>query len=262
MRNLQRQNAFVLLVFLVTETTFAGSADVTGLIFDSDVADNLYQLNLNSGEAELIGNVGIYSDLEGLAFDEDGTLYGAADTTDELVRVDPATGAGTLVGGFGVQPPARGLALAFDCSGRLWMASQQTDQLYEVDPESGAATLVGSFLAGDEISGLAFHPQTDKLYGVGNTLGVLYVIDRDTGAAEAVGFGMGVAIESNQGLDVDGSGTLWGLSDNNGLIYTVDPLTGIGTAVANADIVEAESLAIGPPPCALFRDSFEPQPSP
>ncbi|MEE4330469.1 MAG: hypothetical protein V2J10_06350, partial [Wenzhouxiangella sp.] len=65
---------------------------------DSQRVDALWRINLETGEAEYIGWTS-YLDLEGLAFDSEGDLFGADDDSKTLVRVSQTSGLGIPVGG-------------------------------------------------------------------------------------------------------------------------------------------------------------------
>src|SRR5690606_555491 len=78
--------------------------------------NTLYQLDLATAQATRIGNGIGFNHVEGLAFAPDGSLYGIVDGTarsgseftDFLIRINPDTGIGTLVGsltGLGGQGP-------------------------------------------------------------------------------------------------------------------------------------------------------------
>jgi hypothetical protein len=112
----------------------------------------LYRINKVTGAATTVGPVGFASGGD-LAFDADGTLYGA--TINSLIRIDPATGAGTLIGMFGI---AQVYGLEIDLDGTMYAGVHGTQpQLYKVDKATGATTLVGA-VAGpsDGVYGLAF----------------------------------------------------------------------------------------------------------
>ena len=95
--------------------------------------NQLYRLDLGSGQATRVGAMG-FVDVEGLALSPHGVLYGVADggtglpgssVPDFLVRIDPATGAGTAIGSLGLMGQGTGAffdldyGLAFTCDGRL-----------------------------------------------------------------------------------------------------------------------------------------------
>jgi hypothetical protein len=95
--------------------------------------------------------------VSGLAFDPaDNTLYGCVagpSFTGGLVRIDTATGEGTLL--CSTRPLTD---LAFDPrTGRLYGIHNQPGALYTIDLSTGAALLVGSTGLGNNL-GLAFVP--------------------------------------------------------------------------------------------------------
>ncbi len=93
-----------------------------------------------------------------------GTIAGGnANFNDALFRINPATGAATLIGALGVNLTPLGGGLTYDAVGdRFYLAEAQTGNLYRIDPATGAATLVGNtgivFNGGDAITGLTFAP--------------------------------------------------------------------------------------------------------
>ena len=215
---------------------------------------NLYSLDLGTGVATLIGATGA-DDIRAIAFAPDGTLYGVdehfgAGNVDELVTIDPSTGASTVVGllGFDVQ----NTGLTFGVDGRMWLSDSQNPRLFEVDPATGAATLVGS-TTGFFISGLA-GACDGRILGAGLNPSTsdfeLVSLDTSTGAATSVGsFGIGV---SNADIAFDyASQTLYGVEQNDS-IFTIDPATGAATVVGT--IVDpggqlTHNLAIDPITC-------------
>ncbi len=230
---------------------------------------DLYRVDLASGQSTLLGPIG-FNDVEGLAMSPSGVLYGAADatmivgglnssTTDFLLRMDPATGKGTLVGQLpGLQLQGVGTSgaldygLSFTCDGRLWMASATTGSLWEVDPGTAQVRLVGN--TGTSISGLA--AAGNQLFGVSISPDpTLFRISTETGAATPVGaLGIGSVVAS-VGLDFDASGVLWAVVTPEPIqvgpsrTVRIDTTTGAGTVTGsvNASFPGFEGLAIAPP---------------
>ena len=183
----------------------------------------LYRIDLANGQSTLVGPIG-YLDVEGAALAPDGQLYAVADagalcegacgSSDLLLRIDPATGAGALVGPLGLAGQGSGgnldYGLAFTCDGALWLSSDTSGQLWQVDPSSGATTLRANL--GAPVSGLAGFG--DTLYGISVADDqALYRIDTGTGAAERIG-ALGLPLPFyDAGLDVDASGQLWATID-------------------------------------------------
>lgn len=122
-----------------------------------------------------------HSGMVGLAFDESGTLYGSTNSG-ELVTVNTATGASTLVGSFGPGIIGDG-DLAFTDSGQLWGSMYQSGEsvMATIDLATGAATVVGP--TGERhIWALVFEEGT--LFGFANNPGsnTLVSIDETDGS--------------------------------------------------------------------------------
>lgn len=254
---------------------------------------DLYRIDFGTGQANLVGPIG-YNDVEGLAFSPGGQLFAVADATagsgsavtDFLIRVDPGTGAGTLVaplaGLSGQGVPGAGsnfeldYGLAFTGDGRLWLSSDTLGVLWEVNPGTGATRLVGT--TGARITGLA--ARGNELFGV-SAAGAesLYRIDRDTGAATLIG-SLGLAERMyDAGLDFDASGRLWitidyfappsgipplrnDLAEINtatGALLGMRSIVGAGSGI---DTVQMEGMAIAPPTASGSVVDAVPQPVP
>ncbi len=99
----------------------------------------------------------------------------------DLITIDPATGAGTLIGNTG-QAIA---AITFDCSGTLWAVTgdggSDPEALYQLSTADGSSTRIRSLGNGDSGEALAFNPDDGLLYHAsgGNTV-VFESIDPQT----------------------------------------------------------------------------------
>lgn|GEM_PF-316874 len=239
------------------------SDDVSARDFDS-----LHRVVLQSGQAVKVGelrpgrNDAPYADVEGLAFNSKGVLYGIDDATKTLIRIEPSSGAALPVGG---REGNTGLArtasfdfgLTFDCNGGLYASSDSRRSLYQLDSDTGVATLVGTEGGlGAPITGLAAKGNT--VYGIGSEgFENLYRIDVTTGRATLVG-PLGANLRfSDGGLDFDANGVLWGVADMSGaslnpepsILFRINEMTGAAERVATT-VSGVESLAIVPPICA------------
>lgn len=252
---------------------------------------DLYRIDFATGQATLVGPTG-FNDVEGLAFAPGGTLFAVADATagsgsgltDFLIRINPSTGAGTLVaplsGLSGLGVPGAGsnfeldYGLAFTADGRLWLSSDTLGTLWEVNPGNGMTRLVGA--TGARITGLA--ARGNELFGVSAAGGEsLYRINLATGVATLVG-SLGLADRMyDAGLDFDAAGRLWVTLDyfsppsgipplrndlaqinpDTGALSGLRAITGAGTGI---DTVQMEGLALAPP--ALGTVSAGPAPVP
>lgn len=236
--------------------------------------DTLYRLDLATGQASRIGNGIGFNDVEGLAISPQGILYGVADgtagsgseATDFLIRIDPSTGVGTLVGampGLSGQGPNNQLdyGLAFTCDGKLWASSDTTGLLWEVDLSNAAVREVGN--TGAPLSGLGGHG--NQLYGIGvqNSFGdrsqqALYRVDPATARATRIGsLDINLTLSSS-GADFDANGTLWATLDSQppdfdvpSRLARIDLETGQAQVVASISgithNVSVRGMAIAPP---------------
>ena len=231
-----------------------GGSGVIGYSIDSDATGSLWSIDLTTGVATRIGSTG-FRDIESLSFSAAGVLYGVDDATDRLVTCSITTGACTAVGSLGVYFQDSGLS--FSDSGQLWMSTDWPDDpfnFYRLNPNTGAATLIGS--QGQEVTGLAFWGGV--LYGLGgDTEDNLVTMNRSTGAATPVG-ALGAVSLVDGGIDFDGQGVLWGISnpsDDEAIpsqVFTINTSTGAATVVATVTnsggtpLAGFESLAIWP----------------
>lgn len=223
-------------------------AQIVAYTVESTTDNDLYRIDLLSGQATRIGNVGSYQEVEGLSFQPStGTLFGFDDDSHNLLIFNLQTGAATVVGASAATEA--NLGLAFSPAGRLFVAEQNSPQnLWELNPATGAATLIGS--TGEDIVGLAFD-SSGTLWGVSDdgeepfVPAELFRISTTTGAATLVGQ---VGPFSDGGIAFDPYDVLWGL-DDVGRIFRFNTSTGEGTIVGTADCGGApcsgfESLAI------------------
>lgn len=213
----------------------------TGFSVGSDFDDNLYRVDLESGARTLVGPVG-FSDVEGLAFDASGALFGFDDSSNQLLRIDLGSGAGTAVGASGLT--VTDVGLDFNCQSNpiLSVDSPEPFNLHRLDVGTGAGTVVGP--QGVEVTGLGSDGK--QLYGItGDEDNRFVLIDTATGAALPIG-ATGLNL-SDGGLAGAPDGTIWGVIDGTGEIFTVDKQTGAGTVRSNIGDEGFESLAIDSP---------------
>ena len=254
-------------VHLAWAEPFAYSVNSRGNLTDDRMVNALYRIDLSSGATEYIGWTG-FLDIEGLAFDTDGTLFGAADEDNTLVRISTETGLASAVNNernnFKV-PVTEVLdsGLSFTCSGELLMVSDQRASLYRVSIDEVRINVIGQEGSlNAPITAIAVFG--DDVFGIGQGLDGndrvdspnLYRIDIESGTTELIGpLGGAARPYANAGLAFDAEGTLWAVTDRlQGFnidipseILRIDTETGTAEKVADADIVGFESLAIGPP---------------
>lgn len=242
-----------------------------------DQMHRLWRLDLSTGAAEQLGQTG-FLDIEGLAFDADGQLFGADDESMTLIRINTNSGFSTPVAntrtnmGLPFQPMDFGMS--FTCDGRLLVSSDDQRSLFEADPTTGVLTRIGTIGSlGVPITDIA--AWGDTLYGIGegaagSTSGGaanLYRIDVETATATVIGpLGEAVFPYANAGLAFDADGVLWAVTDRRdggavdlpSQVLRIDPATGQATHVANTAVVGFESLAIAPPGGCELQGAPEP----
>lgn len=278
---------FVFCLLLVLPP-LAGFAAPTGYSVNSDepLGDSLFAIDLATGIESQIGKVqslgSTRTDIEGLAFDRFGVLWGVDDesgnffpinsTNGQVVYQDevPLDGLGALQGNdFG---------LTFTCGSEIFLTSVSTQSLYQLSLD-GKATLVGNEGAlGVRISAIAaWGKNPTRLYGLGNGLlgdggpqdnRSLYEIDPATGMATLIGnIGAAAADYFEAGLSFDDNGTLWAITDRRTVaenlgsqVLTLDTVTGKATLVSTTTVSGFESLAIAPPGGCEDDPDVEPEP--
>jgi hypothetical protein len=138
---------------LIGEGAIDFRSDGTGFLTTASPGPNLYSFT-TAGGGTLIGTTSQV--IDGLAFDSTDTLYGLIQAGANLVTINQATGALTVVGptGLGSGPVLGGLAFLDD---QLYavLSTATASSLYTLDPGTGLATLVGSVGIGG-VSGIAF----------------------------------------------------------------------------------------------------------
>lgn len=166
---------------------------VTGTLFASggySDGGNLYTIDPVTAAATLVGG-NVFASVAGLAFDFDGTLFGSAAASffefpDILIKIDPNTGATSVVGSFGIADGAFD-ALAVDpTTGVLYAlgGSDPFDELFTVDKLTGAATSLGAVTESGTgvgppsvIAGLAFDGSGNLFASVGDGDGRILSIE-------------------------------------------------------------------------------------
>lgn len=252
---------------------------------DPQMINALWRVDLESGEADYVGWTS-YIDLEALALDSGGILFGADDDSKTLLRVSQVTGLALPLGGIGNRfnmgvslDSSMDFGMAFDCQGRVFVLSEIQQTLFLGDLEDGRLSAVGEpGSLGVPLTDIAVYGQDAFGIGVGSdsaqSVGApnLYRVDLETGATELIGpLGSAAGAYNNAGLAFDDQGQLWAITDRRATeagdfpsdILKIDTQTGLAEKVAET-LVGIESLAIAPPaPCdAGVRGTAQPVPVP
>lgn len=159
----------------MTDLAFDPSGNLYGISFT-----NLYQINSTTGQASLVGGLGL-TGANALVFGTDGTLYAAANNTTNLYSINTVTGAATSLGSTGFLSEGD---LAFN-GGNLFLSST-TDQLIQVGLNPVSGTVIGAFGVPD-VFGLGTELANGGngiLYGISGTQ--ILTINTATGAGTAL----------------------------------------------------------------------------
>ena len=256
----------------------SASQSHAGTVAYGEAFDTLYRIDLDSQTATRIGAAGyvgnqLIGSIGGLSYSSDGELYAISGTLNALTRVDPASGAASVVGSLGLagqgdpqRQDALDLGMTFGCDGSLFLVSAYAGKLWKVDPSNAATTLIGS--TNGTITGLV--ARGNQLFGAGGKGdNHFYRIDPDTGVTTLIG-SYGPAASgwiASVSMSFDDAGTLWAVfnyvppapgstsvpewSD----LGTIDPETGVVTIVGPITGPDAlrevgmRGFAIGPPRC-------------
>ena len=248
----------------------AKADDTNGFVVSSDAttaatADRLYKINLKTGEPTMIGPLGpvggVFEDVEGLALDTTGKLFGIDDDTKTLLTISATSGFATAVNNTqgntrlttGLNP--QDLSIAFSCAGQLYAAAINSKTLYRVNTSTGLFEVVGA--GGALIGGITdLAVANSQMYGLGADK--LYRVDVETGISSLVGsFGSGINFLEGGGLASDSSGQLWASAERRDArlnllpsqIYRINADTGAATLSTATPVEGIESLVIGPPHC-------------
>jgi hypothetical protein len=197
----------------------AAPAATTQTLYGADGSggnpSNLYEIDRDTGAVvRTIGPIGFA--VTGLAIHpETAELYGStggmdANNPGSTIKIDKATGDGTLIGD---QIPADEVGAAditFTSDGTLYGWSEATDDLVTINLAGGAATVVGESGAGTLGSGLSASPD-DTLFFAGQLdVGNLRTVSRTTGLLTNVALMDGTVGDAINALAFDNRGTLLG----------------------------------------------------
>ena len=177
-------------LILAVPALVAAHAAAQSVLYGVASNGDFVRIDKATGVGTLIGNSGVGAN--GAAADSHGRVFSGGGNADQIIRIDPATGAGSVFltttgrpGGYGIR------GMAFDPSDRLYVVLSQADTsaidtLATIDMASGAYTVIGP-TARTDIQALACSP-AGVLYAIGvNFNGRLYTLDATTGAATTIG---------------------------------------------------------------------------
>lgn len=195
-----------------------GFEDVEGLTFDrdcetlfaiDDVTDRLLTCDTATGACQQVGNLGVDITDTGLALASDFRLYMSTDAPKNpalLYRIDPGTGAATLVGDQGQEVTG----LAGSLAGLFGLGGDGRSNLVRIDPGTGAATPIGFLEAVAPRDGGLDFDVDGVLWGIEDA-GLrdpsrIFTVDPETGVATVVAtvhLENGTALGGFEGLAIE-----------------------------------------------------------
>lgn len=211
----------------------AGQGDI---LYGAMGGTTLIRIDTSTRIATVIGPIG-FSAVGGLAFGNDGTLYGITTTSDAILKINLATGAGQSIGTVGA-PVTFSTGLGNDPVGDLLYGTTTqgvgfSSLLVTYSKTTGKATPVGDTKT-SAVVGLGFDA-AGQLWGVDGGGGneELIRINKSTAATVVVG-AKGLAAYSGIGcFDIGPSGTFWAVNSTGSAyqLVKINPTTGAPTLV-------------------------------
>ncbi len=194
---------------------------------------SVYTVDTVAGSTTFVGNCG-YA-VHALARDANGVFWTVGDGANDLVRIDPQTGAGTSVATLSLSSSVRGMA--FEHDGSLFLVVSPGPglecKLEQVDMNTFAVTAIGSTLLPD-IEGMCRIPEQIN--------GHMF-LGWDVGPGGSNGHGL-VTLSQNSGIfsDLHAAG-----GDNSILALAIDPVgrcIGVGRRLYRVDRLTGVSSPI------------------
>jgi hypothetical protein len=187
----------------------------------------LYELDAVSGISTFLANLPGSQRFFGLDVQPStGTVYGIEPTASALYVVDVTTGTATLAASTGLNVVT---SIAFDpTTGVLYGLGRNVTSLYTIDPVTGASTVIGN-TGGTVRTGLVCSA-AGTLYGF-SLSGALYTVDKTNASVTPIGGGGG-GIGLLEDATFTSAGELF-ITDYDGQVYEIDPLSGASTLVAS-----------------------------
>lgn len=150
---------------------------------------------------------------------------------DQLIAIDTATGAGSLVGGSFRFGTVKAIAARGDEIFAVELGSSMGDAVLQIDPTTGEQSFVVGTSRVNGSGGLSFGPN-DALYFGNVSSNTLWTIDPDTGQLTSVGaLGPAVGSVGIGGLAFDGADFLYAADTFDNELLRIDAATGEASVV-------------------------------
>jgi hypothetical protein len=120
---------------------------------------SLVTVDIRTAQVTTVGLIGLGNfGIADIAFRADGTLFAWSENSDDLIRINTATGAGTIVANAGISTFGSGLEFLQD--GRLiFTGNGSNGALRTIDPATGLTTVIGT-LTGAPVNGTSINALT------------------------------------------------------------------------------------------------------
>ena len=229
-------------------------------------ASFLYKIDLATGATTAVGEVTVSIgkfqnvsglDVESLALNPlDNQLYGfvsKAGYVDNLIKIDPTTGATQLIDVNLAQSRSDAQDLSFDRAGNLFFVSK--GDLFKVNLATGTLTTIVDDKLDSKIGALAIDPTSDRMFALAESGSrtIVYEIDKTDGKVLSSFDLDGVPKNSKiEGMSFDVDGNLYAVDRVSGKIALIDLDTHSATYISKTLGVSQqtgdgfEALAIGP----------------
>lgn len=241
---------------LATPIGPTGFEDVEGLTFDracktlfgvDDVTDRLLSCDIQTGDCQQVGNLGVDITDTGLAFGSDLQLYMSTDAPKNptlLYRVDMGTGTATPVGDQGQEVTG----LAANTTGLYGLGGDGRNNLVRINPVSGETTSIGPLKTVAPRDGGLDFDSSGVLWGIEDgglrNPSRIFTVNLETGEAT-----VGATIHNENGEDLVG---FEGLAIKDGVCSVVvqgggaEPIPSLGGwgLIALAALVTGTGLVV------------------
>lgn len=237
-------------------------AGVPAYLFGTVPREYFWSLDLLRPETLTALRIGLPAEISGASFvDNDFSRLYVIGFDGSFGVVDTVKGDLTPIGQVAPDPARVGWrGLRWDAeSGKLYLTdltADRTSRLYTIDRTTAAVSLVGP------IAGSGLPPQLNVpavatapdglMYGVESEAGVLLAIDKNTGAAAAIG-SLGMQLPVPVGLDFAGGGMHLDFDATSGVLYLAANEqyrqgndAAFATNVYTVDLVDGTALPLGP----------------
>ncbi len=268
--------ALIAVLVLAVASGPALAADIIGY---GEAFNMLFRVDLTTQTAQQVGLAGylngqLISNIEGLTYSPNGTLYAVSDALKVFLQINPTTGAATVIGPLNLPGENNisqqlDLGMAFTCDGRLWLSAGDGN-FWQVNPATGATTLVGNL--GVKVTGLA--ASGNQVYGAGSQgNNNLYQINPANAQATLIGaYGANASYITTASPGFDATGRLWAILDyvpppsgnsvaewsdlatissTAGTLSDLGPIMATGLSASNLEYIGLKGLAIAPTACSV-----------